>query len=85
MPELNYRAARLAREAADEFARRGAGPRFVAGALGPTNRMTSLSPDVNDPAFRSVNFDQLVISYHEAARGLLLGGGFGFIPRTLRP
>jgi 5-methyltetrahydrofolate--homocysteine methyltransferase len=74
VPELNYRAARLARAAADEFARRGAGPRFVAGALGPTNRMTSLSPDVNDPAFRSVTFDQLVTSYLEAARGLLLGG-----------
>jgi 5-methyltetrahydrofolate--homocysteine methyltransferase len=74
VPELNYRAARLARQAADEFARRGGGPRFVAGALGPTNRMTSLSPDVNDPGYRSVTFDQLVASYLEAARGLLLGG-----------
>jgi len=44
VPELNYRAARLARAAADEFAQRGGGPRFVAGALGPTNRMTSMSP-----------------------------------------
>jgi len=74
VPELNYRAARLARAAADAHARAGGGPRFVAGALGPTNRMTSLSPDVNDPGFRSVNFDQLVASYLEAARGLLLGG-----------
>jgi 5-methyltetrahydrofolate--homocysteine methyltransferase len=74
VPELNYRAARLARAAADEFAQRGGGPRFVAGALGPTNRMTSLSPDVNDPGLRSVNFDQLVAAYLEAARGLLLGG-----------
>jgi 5-methyltetrahydrofolate--homocysteine methyltransferase len=74
VPELNYRAARLARAAADEFAAQGGGPRLVAGALGPTNRMTSLSPDVNDPGFRSVNFDQLVVSYLEAARGLLLGG-----------
>ncbi|HYM28468.1 MAG TPA: methionine synthase, partial [Steroidobacteraceae bacterium] len=74
VPELNYRAARLARAAADAHARAGGGPRFVAGALGPTNRMTSLSPDVNDPGFRSVSFDQLVVSYLEAARGLLLGG-----------
>ena len=59
VPELNYRAARLARAAADEFAQRGA-PRFVAGALGPTNRMTSMSPDVNDPGYRSVGFAQLV-------------------------
>ena len=48
----------------------GGVPRFVAGALGPTNRMTSLSPDVNDPGFRSVSFDQLVAAYLEAARGL---------------
>jgi 5-methyltetrahydrofolate--homocysteine methyltransferase len=74
VPELNYRAARLARSAADEFARQGGGVRFVAGALGPTNRMTSLSPDVNDPGFRSVSFDDLVGAYLEAARGLLLGG-----------
>jgi len=73
VPELNYRAARLARAAADEFAQRSGGPRFVAGALGPTNRMTSMSPDVNDPGHRSVSFDQLVGAYLEAARGLLLG------------
>jgi 5-methyltetrahydrofolate--homocysteine methyltransferase len=71
--ELNYRAARLARAAADEFAARG-GARFVAGALGPTSRMSSLSPDVNDPGFRAVTFDDLVTVYQEAARGLLLGG-----------
>jgi 5-methyltetrahydrofolate--homocysteine methyltransferase len=74
VPELNYRAARLARLAADELARQDGGPRFVAGALGPTNRMTSMSPDVNDPAYRSVSFDELVAAYLEAARGLLLGG-----------
>jgi 5-methyltetrahydrofolate--homocysteine methyltransferase len=74
VPELNYRAARLARHAADEFARRGGGPRFVAGALGPTNRMSSMSPDVNDAGYRSVNFAQLTAAYLEAARGLLLGG-----------
>ena len=74
MPELNYRAARLARSAADEYARSDGGVRFVAGALGPTNRMTSLSPDVNDPGFRSVSFDELVSAYLDAARALLLGG-----------
>ena len=74
VPELNYRAARLARSAADELTRAGGGVRFVAGALGPTNRMTSLSPDVNDPGFRSVSFDELVSCYLEAARALVLGG-----------
>jgi 5-methyltetrahydrofolate--homocysteine methyltransferase len=74
VPELNYRAARLARVVADEFAQRNGGVRIVAGALGPTNRMTSLSPDVNDPGYRSVSFDGLVAAYLEAARGLLLGG-----------
>ena len=53
MPELNYRAARLARAAADECAARTGAPRFVAGALGPTSRMSSMSPDVNDPGFRA--------------------------------
>ncbi|MFI4879139.1 MAG: methionine synthase [Steroidobacterales bacterium] len=74
VPELNYKAARLARVAADEFAAASATPRFVAGALGPTTRMSSLSPDVNDPGFRSVNFDQLVATYLDAARALVLGG-----------
>jgi 5-methyltetrahydrofolate--homocysteine methyltransferase len=74
VPELNYRAARIARAAADECARASGAPRFVAGALGPTTRMTSLSPDVNDPAHRAVNFDQLVVAYLEAARALVLGG-----------
>ncbi|HUI59934.1 MAG TPA: methionine synthase, partial [Steroidobacteraceae bacterium] len=72
--EINYRAARLARQAADEFAQSGGRPAFVAGALGPTSRMASLSPDVNDPGYRSVNFDELVASYAEAGRNLLMGG-----------
>jgi 5-methyltetrahydrofolate--homocysteine methyltransferase len=74
VPEMNYRAARLARTVADEFAQRTGTPRFVAGALGPTNRMASMSPDVNDPGYRAVTFDDLVHGYLEAARGLLLGG-----------
>jgi 5-methyltetrahydrofolate--homocysteine methyltransferase len=72
--ELNHAAARLARDVADEFERRGPDPRFVAGVLGPTNRTASLSPDVNDPGFRNVRFDDLVPAYTEAARGLLDGG-----------
>ncbi len=74
VPELNYRAARLARAAADEAERRSGVARFVAGALGPTNRMCSMSPDVNDPGFRAVTFDGLVEGYLEAARGLVMGG-----------
>ena len=74
VPELNYKAARLARAAADEFAGSCGEARFVAGALGPTTRMSSLSPDVNDPGFRSVSFDDLVATYLDAARALVLGG-----------
>src|SRR5580658_992140 len=74
VPELNYRAAHLARKVADEFAKDAGRPAFVAGALGPTTRMTSLSPDVNDPGFRSVKFDDLVATYQESARALLMGG-----------
>src|SRR6185437_12406618 len=67
-------AAQLARRTADEFAQARERPAFVAGALGPTTRMTSLSPDVNDPGFRSVKFDDLVATYTDSARALLLGG-----------
>jgi len=74
VPELNYRAARLARDIADEVAARSGSPRFVAGTLGPTNRTASISPDVNDPAKRNVDFDQLVSAYAEAARALVQGG-----------
>ncbi len=73
--ELNHAAARLARDAADQWERRTPdAPRFVAGVLGPTNRSASLSPDVNDPGFRNVTFDQLVATYTDAARGLVDGG-----------
>jgi len=74
VPELNYRAARLARQSADEFAAGAGRAAFVAGALGPTSRMSSLSPDVNDPGYRSVTFDELVATYLDAARALLMGG-----------
>ncbi|HEY2037986.1 MAG TPA: homocysteine S-methyltransferase family protein, partial [Steroidobacteraceae bacterium] len=74
VPELNYRGARLARAAADEYARTSGRAAFVAGALGPTSRMCSLSPDVNDPAYRNTSFDELATTYLDAARALLLGG-----------
>src|SRR3990167_3431237 len=73
--EFNFAAARLARQVADEVSRiTPEKPRFVIGILGPTNRTASLSPDVNDPAFRNVSFSQLVDSYEEATRGLVAGG-----------
>jgi 5-methyltetrahydrofolate--homocysteine methyltransferase len=73
--ELNREGARLAREAADVVTRKTPDrPRFVAGAIGPTNRSASISPDVNDPGFRNITFDDLVVAYAEAARGLIDGG-----------
>jgi 5-methyltetrahydrofolate--homocysteine methyltransferase len=72
--ELNLAAARLAREVADTYAERTGRPRFVAGALGPTNRTASLSPNVNDPGYRNITFDQLVATYSEATAALIEGG-----------
>ena len=73
--ELNLEAARLARRVADDFtAREPRRPRFVAGILGPTNRTASLSPDVNDPGYRAVTFDELASAYREQAEALLDGG-----------
>jgi len=75
VPELNFTAARLAREAADEAtAQNPDKPRFVAGVLGPTSRTATISPDVNDPGFRNVTFDQLRTAYLEAIDGLVKGG-----------
>ncbi|MFT7668441.1 MAG: 5-methyltetrahydrofolate--homocysteine methyltransferase [Planctomycetota bacterium] len=73
--DLNIESARLARAAADEWtAKTPDRPRFVAGALGPTSKTLSLSPDVDDPAFRSINFDQLCTAYEEQVRALIEGG-----------
>jgi 5-methyltetrahydrofolate--homocysteine methyltransferase len=73
--EINLAAARLAREAADAWtAKTPDKPRFVAGALGPTNRTASISPDVNNPGFRNTSFDELAEAYAEQARGLIEGG-----------
>jgi 5-methyltetrahydrofolate--homocysteine methyltransferase len=82
--ELNAAAARLARECADGWtARTPAKPRFVAGALGPTNRTASISPDVNDPGARNVRFDELVSSYLEAIESLAEGGADLFLVETI--
>ena len=69
--EINLESAKIALKSADKFSH---DPRFVCGALGPTNRTASLSPDVNDPGFRNVSFDELAAAYGEQARGLLDGG-----------
>ncbi len=73
--EINLTAARLARDAADQCNRCTPGkPRFVAGAIGPTNKTASISPDVNDPGFRNIDFDTLVAGYGEAVEALIVGG-----------
>src|SRR5688572_30829068 len=72
--ELNEAGARIARERADAFEARDGRVRFVAGAIGPTNRTASISPRVEDAGFRNVSFDELVAAYSEAASGLIAGG-----------
>jgi 5-methyltetrahydrofolate--homocysteine methyltransferase len=73
--ELNYESAKLAREVADEFtAKNPDKPRFVAGSIGPTNRTASMSPDVNDPGYRAVTFDDLRIAYKQQVEALMDGG-----------
>jgi 5-methyltetrahydrofolate--homocysteine methyltransferase len=74
VPELNREAARLARRAADAAAAKDGRPRFVAGSIGPTNRTASISPDVNNPGFRAVTFDELRAAYAEEAEALIDGG-----------
>ena len=73
--ELNFESAKIAREVADEFTAKNLDkPRFVAGSIGPTNRTASMSPDVNDPGFRAVTFDDLRIAYKQQVEALLDGG-----------
>ena len=73
--ELNYESAKIAREVADEFtAKNPDKPRFVAGSIGPTNRTASMSPDVNDPGYRAVTFDDLRIAYKQQVEALMDGG-----------
>ena len=82
--ELSFEGARLAKEVATEFTRNNPNkPLFVAGAIGPTNRTASLSPDVNDPGYRAVTFDDLTEAYYEQIRGLIDGGADVLLVETI--
>ena len=73
--DINYHSAKIAREVADEFtANNPDKPRFVAGSIGPTNRTASISPDVNDPGFRAITYDELVTAYKQQIHALMDGG-----------
>lgn len=82
--EINYQAAKIAKEAAVEYTQKTPDkPRFVAGALGPTTKSASLSPDVNDPGFRSVTFNELVDAYYTQTKGLVEGGADVLLVETI--
>lgn len=72
--EINVAAAKIAREAVEEYIRANGGTKFVAGALGPMNKTLSLSPDVNNPGFRAISFDEVASAYYEQVKGLVDGG-----------
>ena len=73
--DINFHGAKIAKEVATEFTQKEPSkPRFVAGSIGPTNRTASISPDVNDPGFRNINFQQLNIAFQEQAKALIEGG-----------
>ena len=81
---INFESAKLAREVADAYSQTTPDkPRFVAGAMGPTNRTASISPDVNDPGYRAITFDQLAEAYAEQVRGLLDGGSDIILVETI--
>ncbi|NPA72141.1 MAG: methionine synthase, partial [Gammaproteobacteria bacterium] len=81
--EINFQAAKIAREACDIAQEEDGQPRFVAGVLGPTNRTASISPDVNDPGFRNTSFDELVIAFKQATHALLEGGADTILIETV--
>lgn len=82
--EINYEAAKIARETADEYTKKNPDkPRFVTGTMGPTNKTLSMSPDVNDPGFRAVTFDQMKEAYIEQTRGLIDGGADVMLVETI--
>ena len=82
--ELNYESAKIAKRVADEFtAKEPHKPRFVAGSMGPTNKTASMSPDVNDPGYRAVSFDELRIAYKQQAEALLDGGSDLLLVETI--
>lgn len=82
--EINFESAKIARKVADEFTLKDPSkPRFVAGAMGPTNKTASMSPDVNDPGFRAISFDELRIAYKQQAEALLDGGADMLLVETI--
>ncbi len=82
--ELNFESAKIARKACDEYtAKNPEKPRFVAGSMGPTNKTASLSPDVNDPGYRAITFDELRIAYKQQAEALLDGGADLLLVETI--
>jgi 5-methyltetrahydrofolate--homocysteine methyltransferase len=82
--EINYQSAKIAKEVANEFtAKDPKKPRFVAGSMGPTTKLASMSPDVNNPGFRAITFDELVKAFKEQAKGLLDGGVDLLLPETI--
>lgn len=82
--ELNYESAKIARMVADEFTQKEPNkPRFVAGSMGPTNKTASMSPDVNDPGFRAISFDELRVAYKQQAEALLDGGADLLLVETI--
>lgn len=82
--ELNYESAKIARKVCDEFTLKNPKkPRFVAGAMGPTNRTASLSPDVNDPGYRAITFEELRLAYRQQAQALLDGGADILLVETI--
>ena len=82
--ELNYESARIAKMVADEFTPKEPNkPRFVAGSIGPTNKTASMSPDVNDPGFRAISFDELRIAYKQQVEALLDGGSDILLVETI--
>ncbi|MDH5598770.1 MAG: homocysteine S-methyltransferase family protein, partial [Cyclobacteriaceae bacterium] len=82
--ELNYQSAKIAKEEANRWTlKQPEKPRFVAGSIGPTNRTASISPDVNNPGFRGVTFDELAKAYKEQARGLIDGGADILLVETI--
>ncbi|MFY0625997.1 MAG: homocysteine S-methyltransferase family protein [Reichenbachiella sp.] len=81
---INFESAKIAKEVADEFSKKEPHkPRFVAGSMGPTNRLASMSPDVNDPGFRAINFDQLKEAFQAQATALLDGGADILLVETI--
>ena len=82
--DINFHSAKIAKKACDEYTNQNPSkPRFVAGSIGPTNRTLSISPDVNDPGYRNVEFDELVIAYEEQVRGLVDGGSDLLLVETI--